>query len=189
MEKEVPELITVEAARDSHRWVAITALLLAIGVILHTISPNVGGVTPNWTIAMYSITTNLTHPGLLRVLGTGFVAGLTIVPSSKSAFPLGNIASEIAGSLTACLLVKAFVSLHLGKFRLVPLIIGFFATLVSGSVFTNILCIVLGLPFSTWLKVMLPVVLVVAVLNALITQVLYRPVEKVFHTTGGEDHE
>lgn len=33
MEKEVPELITVEAARDSHRWVAITALLLAIGVI------------------------------------------------------------------------------------------------------------------------------------------------------------
>lgn len=126
MEKEVPELITVEAARDSHRWVAITALLLAIGVILHTISPNVGGVTPNWTIAMYSITTNLTHPGLLRALGTGFVAGLTIVPSSKSAFPLGNIASEIAGSLTACLLVKAFVSLHLGKFRLVPLIIGFF---------------------------------------------------------------
>ena len=141
MEKEVPELIPVEAARDSHRWVAITALLLAIGVILHTISPNVGGVTPNWTIAMYSITTNLTHPGLLRALGTGFVAGLTIVPSSKSAFPLGNIASEIAGSLTACLLVKAFVSLHLGKFRLVPLIIGFFATLVSGSVFTNILCI------------------------------------------------
>ena len=65
MEKEVPELITVEAARDSHRWVAITALLLAIGVILHTISPNVGGVTPNWTIAMYSITTNLTHPCLL----------------------------------------------------------------------------------------------------------------------------
>lgn len=117
----------MEAARDSHRWVAITALLLAIGVILHTISPNVGGVTPNWTIAMYSITTNLTHPGLLRALGTGFVAGLTIVPSSKSAFPLGNIASEIAGSLTACLLVKAFVSLHLGKFRLAP----------SSSVFCN----------------------------------------------------
>jgi ABC-type cobalt transport system, permease component CbiQ and related transporters len=32
--------------------VAVTALLLAIGVILHTISPNIGGVTPNWTIAM-----------------------------------------------------------------------------------------------------------------------------------------
>ena len=31
--------------------VAITAMLLAIGIILHTVSPNVGGVTPNWTIA------------------------------------------------------------------------------------------------------------------------------------------
>ena len=39
MEKQIPELITVEAARDTHRWVAVTALLLAIGVILHTISP------------------------------------------------------------------------------------------------------------------------------------------------------
>ena len=50
MDKPIPDLITVEAARDTHRWVAMTALLLAIGVILHTISPNVGGVTPNWTI-------------------------------------------------------------------------------------------------------------------------------------------
>ena len=188
-EKKIVTLTEVKPTQDGYRWVAITAMLLAIGIILHTVSPNVGGVTPNWTIAMYSIVINLTNPSLPQALGIGFISGMTLVPSSKSAFPLGNIASEIAGSLTACLLVKAFVSLHLGKFRLVPLIIGFFATLVSGSVFTNILCIVLGLPFSTWLKVMLPVVLVVAVLNALITQVLYRPVEKVFHTTGGEDHE
>ena len=56
------ELIEVPPAKDTHRWVAITALLLAIGVILHTISPNIGGVTPNWTIAMYSITISLTNP-------------------------------------------------------------------------------------------------------------------------------
>lgn len=30
-------------------------MLFAIGIILHTVSPNVGGVTPNWTIAMYSM--------------------------------------------------------------------------------------------------------------------------------------
>ena len=90
MEKQ-PVLIQVPAAKDSHRWVAVTALLLAIGIILHTISPNIGGVTPNWTIAMYSITISLTNPSLSRAIGIGFVAGLTIVPSSKSAFPLGNI--------------------------------------------------------------------------------------------------
>ena len=84
--------------------------------------------------------------------------------------------------------MKAFVSLHLGKFRLVPLSSAF-ATLVEWFCFHEHPLYCPGSSLSTWLKVMLPVVLVVAVLNALITQVLYRPVEKVFHTTGGEDHE
>ena len=33
------------------RWITITTLMLAIGTILHLVSPSVGGVTPNWTIA------------------------------------------------------------------------------------------------------------------------------------------
>ena len=92
--KPVPQLIEVEPMQDGYRWVAITAMLLAIGIILHTVSPNVGGVTPNWTIAMYSIVINLTRPKLSQAIGIGFIAGLTLVPSSKSAFPLGNVASE-----------------------------------------------------------------------------------------------
>ena len=92
--KPVPQLIEVEPMQDGYRWVAITAMLLAIGIILHTVSPNVGGVTPNWTIAMYSIVINLTRPKLSQAIGIGFIAGLTLVPSSKSAFPLGNEITE-----------------------------------------------------------------------------------------------
>ncbi|MBO6264386.1 MAG: ABC transporter, partial [Acidaminococcaceae bacterium] len=88
----MPALTHVEANQEGYRWVAITAMLFAIGIILHTVSPNVGGVTPNWTIAMYAIVINLTRPPLTRAIGIGFIAGLTLVPSSKSAFPLGNIA-------------------------------------------------------------------------------------------------
>ena len=99
--KPVPQLIEVEPMQDGYRWVAITAMLLAIGIILHTVSPNVGGVTPNWTIAMYSIVINLTRPKLSQAIGIGFIAGLTLVPSSKSAFPLGNVASELAGATAA----------------------------------------------------------------------------------------
>ena len=189
MDKPIPDLITVEAARDTHRWVAMTALLLAIGVILHTISPNVGGVTPNWTIAMYSITISLTKPGPTRALGIGFVAGLSLIPSSKSAFPLGNIASELSGALTACLLVKAFALAHLGGLKVKPFIIGFLATSVSGSVFTYILKLVLGLPLTVWTHAMLPVVLTVGVLNGVVTQVLYGPVRKIFFATEGKRHE
>ena len=189
MEKSIPELITVEAARDTHRWVAMTALLLAIGVILHTISPNVGGVTPNWTIAMYSITISLTRPGLTRALGIGFVAGLTLIPSSKSAFPLGNIASGLCGAMTACILVKAFALAHLEQLKVKPFIVGFLATTVSGSVFTYILKLVLGLPLAVWTRAMLPVVLTVGVLNGGVTQVLYGPVRKIFFATEGKRHE
>ena len=189
MEKSIPELIMVEAARDTHRWVAMTALLLAIGVILHTISPNVGGVTPNWTIVMYSITVSLTRPGLARALGIGFVAGLTLIPSSKSAFPLGNIASELCGAMTACILVKAFALAHLEQLKVKPFIVGFRATTVSGSVFTYILNLVLGLPLAVWTRAMLPVVLTVGVLNGVVTQVLYGPVRKIFFATEGKRHE
>ena len=128
-----PTLTHVEANQEGYRWVAITAMLFAIGIILHTVSPNVGGVTPNWTIAMYSIVINLTRPPLKRAIGIGFVAGLTLIPSSKSAFPLGNIASELSGATTCCLLVKAFVACHMGDWRLTPFITGFASTQEGGE--------------------------------------------------------
>lgn len=178
------ELIEVKPAKDSHRWVAITALLLAIGVILHTISPNIGGVTPNWTIAMYSITIGLTNPSFSQALGIGFVAGITLVPSSKSAFPLGNIASELTGALVATLVVKSMLQMGLANFRFRPFITGLLATLASGSVFTFILKLILGLPMSVYIYAMLPVVATVAVLNGIVTQVLFAPAQKLFFGQG-----
>ena len=138
------DLIEVKPMQDGYRWVAITAMLFAIGIILHTVSPNVGGVTPNWTIAMYSIVINLTNPTLSQAVGIGFIAGITLVPSSKSAFPLGNIASELSGAITCCILVKAMLRCGLGKWKLRPLVTGFLATMASGGVFTFILKIVLA---------------------------------------------
>ena len=164
-EKKIVTLTEVKPTQDGYRWVAITAMLLAIGIILHTVSPNVGGVTPNWTIAMYSIVINLTNPSLPQALGIGFISGMTLVPSSKSAFPLGNLASEVCGAIVCCLLVKAMLSVKLDKWKLRPFITGFAATIMSGGVFTFILKIVMGLPLSVWMYAMLPVVAVIGVLN------------------------
>lgn len=116
----IPPLTKVEANQQGYRWVAITAMLYAIGIILHTVSPNVGGVTINWTIAMYCIVINLTKPPLTRAIGMGFIAGITLIPSSKSAFPLGNLASEICGATTCCLLLKALAMARLGDWKLAP---------------------------------------------------------------------
>ncbi len=188
-DKERPQLIHIEPTQEGYRWVAITAMLLAIGIILHTVSPNVGGITPNWTIAMYSIVINLTRPTLKQALGIGFIAGVTLVPSSKSAFPLGNIVSEVCGATTCCLLVQALFAVKLGQWKLRPLLTGFFATFISGGVFTFILKIVLGLPLAVWLKAMLPLVAVIGILNGVITFLLFRPVKKLFYAQGQEENE
>lgn len=185
--KDIPQLIEIEPMQDGYRWVAITAMLLAIGIILHTVSPNIGGVTPNWTIAMYSIVINLTNPKLSQAVGIGFIAGLTLVPSSKSAFPLGNLISEVAGATVCCILVKAMISAGIGNWRLRPLITGFLATVVSGSIFTFILKIVLDLPLSVWVYAMLPVVAIIGILNGIITFLLYAPVRKLFFVQEDEE--
>ncbi|MEG1158836.1 MAG: ABC transporter, partial [Acidaminococcaceae bacterium] len=146
----------------------------------------VGGITPNWTIAMYSITIGLTNPKFSQSLGIGFVAGLTLVPSSKSAFPLGNIASEIAGALVAAVLVKTMLQLGLANFKFRPFVTGFLATVASGGVFTFILKLILGLPLHVWIYAMLPLVATIGVLNGLVTQLLFAPVQKLFRVQGGK---
>lgn len=189
VEKAIPQLIEVEPVQDGYRWIAITAMLLAIGIILHTVSPNVGGVTPNWTIAMYSIVICLVNPSLGQALGIGLVAGLTLVPSSKSAFPLGNLASEISGAATACILVKAMLAVGLGNWRFRSFLVGFLATMVSGSVFTQIIRYILNLPMAVWFKAMLPVVLAVALVNGLVTYAMFGPVKRLFYMTDGKESE
>ena len=185
-EETEPTLIHVEANQAGYRWVAIAAMLLAIGIILHTVTPNVGGVTPNWTIAMYCLVINLTRPSLKQALGIGFIAGITLIPSSKSAFPLGNIASELCGAFTCCLLLKALAAVHLDKIRFVPFITGFASTFISVGVFTFILKIVLNLPLRVWVFAMLPLVAVIGALNGLITFGLFRPVRKLFYAQEGD---
>ena len=184
-DKEKLVLTQVPPTQAGYRWVAITAMLYAIGIILHTVSPNVGGVTPNWTIAMYAIVINLVRPTLGQALGMGLIAGITLVPSSKSAFPLGNLASEICGATTCWLAVQVMWGLGMRKTRLRPLISGFIATCFSGGVFTFILKLVLGLPLKVWIYAMLPVVATVGVLNGFVTMALFGPVARLFRTHEG----
>ena len=56
------------------RWITITTLMLAIGTILHLVSPSVGGITPNWTIATYCVAICLTKPSYRQAVGIGLVA-------------------------------------------------------------------------------------------------------------------
>lgn len=185
--KPIPKLIEIENTQDRYRWVAMTAMLLAISIILHTVSPQLGPVTPNWGIAMYSVVLNITNLTLKQAMGVGFIAGVIIVPSSKSAFPLGNLASDFIGATICWTMLKAMTAVSLRKWRFRPLVSGFCATMASGGTFTLILIFVLKLPIKVWFVGMLPVVAMVAAVNCIITQVLTAPVRKLFYVQEDED--
>jgi energy-coupling factor transport system ATP-binding protein len=186
-ENQSSELKVYEKTKGgSYRWVTITTLLLAIGAILHLVSPSIGGITPNWTIAMYCIAINLTKPSIGQSFGIGLVAAAINIPTSKSAFPYGNLLSEPVGAVVCALLVCALANVSFGKLNIKPALTGFITTVASGLTFITTLKIVLSLPMSVYLYAMMPVVFTVASINAIITQLLYFPAKKLFD--GKESH-
>jgi len=185
IEKQEPELIIHEASKGGrYRWVTITTLLLAIGAILHLVSPSIGGVTPNWTIAMYCIAINLTKPTIKQSFGIGLVAAAINIPTSKSAFPYGNLLSEPIGAVVCALIVALSYKMVVGKFNLKPAVTGFISTVASGMTFITILKVVLSVPTEVYLYAMMPVVFSVAAANAAITQILYFPAKRLFDGKG-----
>lgn len=189
--KNQPEVIVVAGKGGKHRWLAITALFLAIGTILRLATPSMSGViTPNWTIAMYCLVMILVKPSLRQAVGIGFVAGCIALVTSKSMFPYANVLSEMAGASVACLLVQHNIRLGFReRVNLQPALVGMVATLISGLVFTTSTKLALSIPMSAYLYIMLPTVAVVAAINTVVTQLLYFPAYKIFSLQAGNQSE
>jgi len=185
--ERIQDLVYTHVQGGQFRWVTVSTLMLALGTILHLVSPSVAGVTPNWTIATYCVAILLTRPSLSQTLGIGLVAALINVLTSKSAFPYGNLLSEPGGALTAALVTRAMLSVKfrkIGGFDLTPILSGFLATVVSGGIFVTILWKVLGLPDNVYMYGMWPMVLIVGALNGAITPILYIPAQRLFSKRG-----
>lgn len=172
--------IAVEAVGGRYRWVAVTALFLAIGMILRMVSPSVAGISPNWLISMYCIAILVFRPSLSRAAGIGLVAGALCVATSKAIFPYANFGSELLGAL-ACAAMMKLPFLEKGLLvKVRPLVCGLVATLVSGFVFVTLTKLVMNVPMQVYLYGMLPVVLTVAAVNSVVTQLLYIPASRLF---------
>lgn len=185
--EQIQDLVYTHKQGGKFRWVTVSTLLLALGAILHLVSPSIAGVTPNWMIATYCVAILLTKPSYAQTLGIGFVAAFLTILTSKSAFPYGNLLSEPGGALTAALIMRSMTSVkykRIAGIDVAPIISGFLATVVSGGIFVTLLWQVLGLPSNVYMYAMWPLVLMVAGLNAVITPVLYIPAQKLFAKRG-----
>lgn len=172
--------VFIKSRGGKFRWLTVSTLMLAIGMILHLVSPSVMGFTPNWVIATYCVAILLTKPTYRQCLGICMVAALMEVFTSKSAFPYGDFASEFAGAFVAGFFAHSVPPIKIGKFSLRPTLAGFVTTLVSGAIFTAILMWVTGIPLPIYLYGILPAVTLVAVGNGIIAPFLYFPALRLF---------
>ena len=178
--KDVSKLVFIKARGGRFRWLTISTLMLAIGMLLHLVSPSVAGFTPNWMIATYVVAILLTKPTYKQCLGICMVAALMEVFTSKSAFPYGDFASEFFGAYVAGFFAHAVPPIKIGKFSLRPAIAGFVTTLVSGFTFVSILTLVMGIPMKVYRYGMLPMVFFIGIGNGIITPFLYFPALRLF---------
>ncbi len=180
--QDVSKLVFVKSRGGRYRWLTVSTLMLAIGMLLHLVSPSFAGFTPNWMIATYCVAILLTKPSYRRCLGICMVAALMEVFTSKSAFPYGDFASEFAGAFVAGFFAHKVPPLRIGKVSLRPMLCGFVTTIVSGTIFVTILKLVMGIPMNVYLYGILPAVALVAVGNAIITPFLYFPALRLFES-------
>lgn len=164
--------------------IAIVGILLAIGAILRFFLAMLHTpLTPNMIIAFYCLAIILIRPKVLEALGIGLVAGALSMLISSSMFPPANLLSEPIGALV-CFGLYAVLS---EKTRLAPTVTTFLATLASGFSFAAVAIIAIGATYlakyngdlMAFVAVFVPIVVITAVFNAVIVQLLYLPSSRV----------
>jgi hypothetical protein len=164
--------------------IAIVGILLAIGAILRYFLAMLNTpLTPNMIIAFYCLAIILLKPKLYEALGIGIVAGVLSMLISSSVFPVANLISEPVGAYVCFI----FYEVLRHRENLAPMITTFIATLASGFTFAGIATLFVGATiltmyhgnFSEFFAVYVPIVVITAVFNAVIVQILYIPLSRV----------
>jgi membrane protein insertase Oxa1/YidC/SpoIIIJ len=166
------------------RDIAIVGILLAVGAILrYFLAMLHTPLTPNMVIAFYCLAIILIMPKVYEALGIGIVAGILSMLISSSIFPPANLVSEPIGALV-CFGLYAVLR---NRTRLAPTVSTFLTTLASGFSFAAVAIIFVGATILSkyqgdimgFVAVFVPIVVITAVFNAVIVQILYIPSSRV----------
>lgn len=159
-----------------------TTLLLAIGLIIHQITPGIMGGMKFDFLLIFMVVSLIINPKFKNTILTGFLAGL--LSAMTTSFPGGqipNIIDKLVASLIIFLLIQVFLKLKLNNITIG--IIGGIGTFVSGTVFLTSASILVGLPL-TLTAMMATVVIPTAAINTVGTVFIYNIVKLSMKRTG-----
>lgn len=158
--------------------IILVAVLLAAGFVLKFFAGsfiNIGGMKPNFIIAMYCLAILIIRPKVYEAAIIGLLAGA--VCQFFPGTPYINLISELLGATLMGLLLR--LPMRIGKFSLHPIVATFLSTELSGGIYTVCLFAFAGADIAT-MATYVPIVFFTGVLNAVIVQVLYLPLNAAF---------
>ena len=160
----------------------LTALLLAIGLILHQVTPGIIGSMKFDIMLSLMFVALFINKDFKSALVTGLLAG--ILTAMTTTFPGGQIPNIIDKVITSCVVyVLIRVSSKLPYKQVASGIIAFLGTLVSGSVFLYFALFIAGLP-APFAVLFTSIVVPAAISNTIVTIVLLNAAKLAVRATG-----
>ncbi|MDM5197698.1 tryptophan transporter [Fictibacillus enclensis] len=153
------------------RSLAITAVLLALGYVLHAVMPPLFlGMRPDMMLTMLFLTI-IMFPALSNVIVAALATG--VITAITTTFPGGQIANLVDKPISALVFLALFLLISRIKLNaLTAAILTLVGTIVSGSIFLGTALLVAGLP-GTFSALFLTVVLPTAAINCVVMFVIY----------------
>lgn len=159
-----------------------TTLLLAIGLVVHHITPGIlGGMKFDFLLIFMTVSL-IINPKLKNTILTGFLAG--ILSAMTTSFPGGqipNIIDKMIASLVIYLFIRLFIKLI--HSNIIIAFIGAIGTFVSGTVFLISASILVGLPVPM-VAMMTGIVIPTTIVNTIGTVFIYNTVNIALKRTG-----
>lgn len=171
--------MTVSGQKNSRMTSIITAaVLIGIGAALRAFVPPVGGITPNFVIAMYCLAIMLVRPNIGGAMAIGLVSGIISMMTSKSPIPYLNLLTEPTGALICFMIVKALPETGLFRYFLKPVLATGLGTIASGGLYVILNSMILGWSIPQAVTVFVSAVLTTTAANTVISYVIYLPAQK-----------
>ena len=156
------------------KQLTINALLLAVGFILHYVTPAIGSMQIDFSlitlILIIAFNKNSFNTCLASGVATGIFSGLT------TKFPLGlvpNIIDKITTAIVVYLLIKLLDKTALHN-KIKAIVVNAVGTLVSGTVFLVSALLLTGLPapfIVLFITVVIPAIIINTVIGFLVNTI------------------
>ena len=159
---------------DNTKQLVTNALLLAVGFILHYVTPAIGSMQIDFSLITLILVINLSKNHFSTCIVSGIVTGIFSGITTK--FPLGfvpNLIDKIVTTVFIYLLIKLLDKTELSS-KIKSIAVNAVGTLVSGVVFLASALILVGLPASfglLFVTVVLPTIVVNTVVGFLVSNI------------------